>query len=130
MPDAVMALIVAAVVVFAVVAVTGAVKRDLRESRKLDRIWRTGVPARARIVAITDTRERSGGRPNQVPKLAFTLEVAHPDGSKSEATVAFYVRPEIRERLTEGVEIDVRVDELDPTSVAVDPELRLLGGAK
>jgi len=44
--------------------------------------------------------------------------------------VAFYVRPEIRERLTEGTEIDVRVDEADPTGVAVDPQLRLLGGAK
>jgi hypothetical protein len=125
MPDWVVALIVLVVVVLVVRGVASSVKKDVEGGRELDRIWRTGVPARARVVAVRDTGGRLGNRPHQVPRLGFDLEIERDDGERVLGTVTFYTRAEIRERMSEGAEIDVRVDAVDPTKVAVDPSWRV-----
>lgn len=122
-----MGLLVVAIAVVIVVAVFSSVQGEVDAGRRLDRIWRTGAPARARIIAVRDTKARLGGRPHQIRKLAFDLEIEPPQGTPHRASVTFYVRPEVRDRLQEGAELDVRVDVIDSTLVSVDPELRLLG---
>lgn len=80
-------------------------------------LLRSGTPATATIVAIDD----SGSTVNEQPVFRFTLDVHRADGTTRRATTHQIVSRAALGSLQTGLVVAVRVDENDPSRVAIDP---------
>ena len=80
------------------------------------RIWKSGTPATARVIAIAEV----GGGGDETPEVDFELEVGTPPTKvKVRSLVSRLAIP----RIQPGCEIQVRVDPSDATKVVIDPAL-------
>jgi hypothetical protein len=76
----------------------------------------TGVPARARIVKISD----SGMTINEDPVVDFVLEIRRDDGSTYQATTRAPISRLDVPRFQPGAEVPIRIDPGNPAHVAID----------
>jgi hypothetical protein len=83
------------------------------------RIWTSGRPATARVVAIS---EAPGGSDDD-PEVDFQLEVRAEGVPPSAIKVRSYVSRLAIPRIQPGCEIQVRLDPADGTKVVIDPGL-------
>jgi hypothetical protein len=80
------------------------------------KLLRTGEPATATIVEVTDT----GGTINQQPIFKFTLDIRRRDGSTYRTTIRQIVSRTAQGAIRPGMTVPVRVDPDRPTKAAID----------
>lgn len=90
-----------------------AVARGNVERKTKKRVWAEGSPATARILA-----SRTNGSLNDDPYVELDLEV----GGRTVAVRQLISQIQLS-KVAQGLEIDVKVDVLDPTVVVVDEAL-------
>ncbi len=96
-----------------------AIRDGSAEAAERRRIWKTGTPATARVIAISEV----GGGDDGLPEVDFELEVrvegAPPAKVKGRSLVSRLAVP----RIQPGCEIQVRLDPADAAKVVIDPAL-------
>jgi len=109
--------VIAVVATVMALIVTGlAFWREHKQPRDLERVLAgTGVPMEAIILEARDT----GGRLNEVPKLAFVLEVRPKEGPPYKASAAKHVSILALHKCQPGATVKVLVDPNDPSRVAL-----------
>jgi hypothetical protein len=83
------------------------------------RIWTSGRPATARVVAISD----APGGSEENPEVDLQLEVRAEGAPPSAIKVRSYISRLAIPRIQPGCEIQVRLDSVDGTKVVIDPGL-------
>jgi hypothetical protein len=110
------AIIATVVVTMSLIAMGFAFRREYQQPRDLERaLAETGVPTEAMILEARDT----GGRLNEVPKLAFVLEVRPEGRAPYKATAVKYISILLLHKCQPGSAVKVLVDPNDQSRVAI-----------